>query len=91
MILSNGALATAISSCDCGNLETINDDTKKQLNPGEAIFVVPIGAGGSGVNSETECDIVDTLVQISLVNARLVNTSISTDYEIISQNGYPDE
>ena len=88
-ILSNQVLAIAISGCDCGNLETINNDSKKQLDPGKAIYVVPVGSGGTGVNSETEDNIVDTLVQITEINTRLVNTWITTDYEIVSQNGFP--
>lgn len=88
-VLSNANLATAISDCNCANIETINTDTKAGLNPTEAIYVVPIGSGGNGVDSETEGDIVDTLVQISHIDARNVIGLITTDYEIVSQNGYP--
>lgn len=88
-VLTNAQLATAISTSNCGNCESINDDVKGQMDAGEGIFIVPIGNGGTGIDSALEDDVVDTLVQISATDARLVNGSITTDYEIVSQNGFP--
>ena len=87
-ILSNTALASAISDCDCSNCESINRATDQSMDTG-AIFVVPIHGGGSGVNVSVIQNIIDTLEQISEENASTVNGDITTPYEIISKNGYP--
>ena len=88
-VLSNADLASAISSSTCENCETINDDVKGQLDAGEGIFVVPIASGGLGIDAALECDVVDTLVLITEINAGKANGLITTDYSIISENGYP--
>lgn len=88
-VLNNADLATAISDSDCGNCETVNAGVLAGLGIGSAIFVVPVGDGGDGVNGATEDDIEETLEQITARNAALVNGLITTGYEIVSQNGFP--
>lgn len=88
-VLSNTALATAISTSNCGNCENINAATLASMSSGSAIFVAPVGSGGAGVDSAMEDDIVETLEQISERDADAVNGNITTDYKIYSENGYP--
>ncbi len=88
-VLDNGPLATAISDMDCENCETVNAGVLSSLGAGEGIFIVPILGGGDGVDGDTEDDIEETLEQISKLNAGIVNTLISTGYQIISENGFP--
>lgn len=88
-ILSNEALTEKISAANCGNCEDINNGTLEQMASGEAIFIVPIKVGGSGINNDDETDVIDTLKQISASDAATVNGNIITKYEIVSQNGFP--
>lgn len=88
-VLSNTALSTAISTSNCGNCENINAATFASMGAGSAIFVAPVGSGGAGVDSAMEDDIVETLEQISESDATTVNRDITTDYSIVSQNGFP--
>lgn len=88
-VLPNGELATAISDMDCSNCENVNATTLSTMPATEAIFIAPIGSGGNGIDTDAEDDVADTLEQISEINARLVIGLITTDYLMISQNGYP--
>lgn len=88
-VLTNAQLATAISTSNCGNCENVNEATLASMGSGSAIFVVSVGRGGNGVDSAMEDDIVETLEQISETDATAVNKDITTDYSIVSQNGFP--
>ncbi len=87
--LNNTDLAAAISDSDCNDCEKINTETQGGLPAGEGIFVVPIGVGGSGLNGGERRDVFLTLIEITEEDAATVNGLITTNYEIVSQNGYP--
>ena len=88
-VLNNTQLASKISQSDCGDLEYINRKVEIALASGEAIWVVPVGSGGSGISSDDIQDVADTLEVITEEKAAAVNLLISTGYTIVSQNGYP--
>ena len=88
-VLTIPQLAAAISDMDCGDCEDVNNRTLTELGAGKGIFVTPIDGGGDGVSAGTATDIYDTLIQISETEAAAANTAITTDYQIMSDNGYP--
>ena len=87
--MTNTELAQAISDSNSLNCQNINARTNVALPEGEGIFVVPIGDSGSGISGSVENDVYSTLICISEEDANAVNDLVTTDYEIMSKNGYP--